>query len=174
MTARQRTAHNEPHRSKPASQASHFPVFPTLQWTGALLGEAEVLLAQPLQRLVLSDLHTRAHVAVSVHEESESARQMFAAGQKERFQQRRSEGFTSFLMDSITRPIRASNSENGSGSVLQVLQDTAPEDALVAEREQLLASLWGWKQNMDDTHRASRKVEINRSSCFKEPEGPKL
>lgn len=43
-----------------------------------------MLLAQPLQRLVLSDLHARAHVAVSVHEESESARQMFAAGQNER------------------------------------------------------------------------------------------
>lgn len=28
-------------------------------------------------------------------------------------------------MDSITRLIRASNSENGSGSVLQVLQDAA-------------------------------------------------
>lgn len=84
MTARRRTAQNEPHRAKPASERSPFLVFPTLQWTRALLGEAEVLLAQPLQRLVLSDLHTRAHVAVSVHEESESARQMFAAGQNER------------------------------------------------------------------------------------------
>lgn len=49
-------------------------------------------------------------------------------------------------MDSITHLIRASDSENGSGSVLQilqVLQDTGPEHALAAEREQLLASLLG-------------------------------
>lgn len=46
-------------------------------------------------------------------------------------------------MDAITRLIRASNSENASSSVLQVLQDTGPEDALAAEREQLLASLLG-------------------------------
>lgn len=51
----------------------------TLQGAGTLLGQAEVLLAQPLQRLVLGDLHARAHVAVAVHEEGESAGQVFAA-----------------------------------------------------------------------------------------------
>lgn len=43
-----------------------------------------MLLAQPLQRLMLSDLHTGAHVAVSVHKEGECARQVLAAGIKER------------------------------------------------------------------------------------------
>lgn len=38
-----------------------------------------MLLAQPLERLVLSDLHTCAYVAVAVHEEGESTRQVFAA-----------------------------------------------------------------------------------------------
>lgn len=38
-----------------------------------------MLLAQPLERLVLRDLHTCAHVAVAVHEEGESTRQVFAA-----------------------------------------------------------------------------------------------
>lgn len=52
--------------------------FATLQGTGALLGEAEVLLGQPLQGLVLGDLHARAHVAVAVHEEGESAGQVLA------------------------------------------------------------------------------------------------
>lgn len=80
MTAGRRRIH-ELHNSqgkKAVSNTFHFPFFPTLQWTRALLGEAEVLLAQSLQRLVLSDLHACAHVAVSVHKESESARQMFA------------------------------------------------------------------------------------------------
>lgn len=52
---------------------------PTLQGAGALLGKAEMLFAQSLKRLVLSDLHTRAHVAVAVYEEGESARQVLAA-----------------------------------------------------------------------------------------------
>lgn len=52
---------------------------PTLEGAGALLDEAEVLLAQSLQRLVLSNLHACAHVAVAVHEEGERARQMLAA-----------------------------------------------------------------------------------------------
>lgn len=51
---------------------------PTLQGAGALLREAEVLLAQSLQRLVLSDLHARAHVAVAMHEEGERARKVLA------------------------------------------------------------------------------------------------
>lgn len=38
-----------------------------------------MLLTQPLERLMLSDLHARAHVAVAVHEEGESAGQVFAA-----------------------------------------------------------------------------------------------
>lgn len=38
-----------------------------------------MLLAQPLERLVLSDLHTCAYVAVAVHEEGESTREVFAA-----------------------------------------------------------------------------------------------
>lgn len=50
-----------------------------MQGAGALLGQAEMLLAQSLERLMLSDLHTRAHVAVAVHEEGESAGQVFAA-----------------------------------------------------------------------------------------------
>lgn len=52
-----------------------------MQGAGALLGEAEMLLAQSLERLMLSDLHARAHVAVAVYEEGESARQVFAAWQ---------------------------------------------------------------------------------------------
>lgn len=52
---------------------------PTLQGAGALLGETEMLLAQTLERLMLSDLHTRAHVAVAVHEEGECARQVLTA-----------------------------------------------------------------------------------------------
>lgn len=38
-----------------------------------------MLLAQPLERLVLSDLHARAYVAVAVHEEGERTREVFAA-----------------------------------------------------------------------------------------------
>lgn len=55
-----------------------------MQGTGALLGEAEVLFGQPLQGLVLGDLHARAHVAVAVHEEGESAGQVLAERQKKR------------------------------------------------------------------------------------------
>lgn len=39
-----------------------------------------MLLAQSLQRLVLGDLHTRAHVAVTVYKEGEGAGQVLAAG----------------------------------------------------------------------------------------------
>lgn len=42
------------------------------------MGNAEVLLTQPLQRLVLSDLHTGAHIAVAVYKEVEGTRQMLA------------------------------------------------------------------------------------------------
>lgn len=55
-----------------------------------------MLFAQPLERLVLSDLHTCAHVAVAVHEEGESARQVFAAWWKRLWIQ-----FTLFKRDSI-------------------------------------------------------------------------
>ncbi|TNN59876.1 hypothetical protein EYF80_029925 [Liparis tanakae] len=48
---------------------------PTLQGAGVLLGEADVFLVQPLKRLMLSDLHTCAHVAVPVYEEGERTRQ---------------------------------------------------------------------------------------------------
>lgn len=41
-----------------------------------------MVLAQPLKRLVLSDLHACAHVAISMHEEGERARQVFAAWRK--------------------------------------------------------------------------------------------
>lgn len=54
---------------------------PTLQGAGALLGKAEMLLAQTLEWLMLSDLHARAHVAVAVHEEGERTRQVLAAWQ---------------------------------------------------------------------------------------------
>lgn len=50
----------------------------TLQGAGALLGQAEVLLGQPLQGLVLGDLHACAHVAVAMHEEGERAGQVLA------------------------------------------------------------------------------------------------
>lgn len=56
----------------------------TLQGAGALLSEAEVLFTQSLQRLVLGNLHARAHIAVAVHEEGESAGQVFAAWQRQR------------------------------------------------------------------------------------------
>lgn len=62
----------------------HSQCVATLQGAGALLGKAEMLFAQSLQRLVLSDLHARAHVAVAVYEEGESARQVFAARQDKR------------------------------------------------------------------------------------------
>lgn len=52
---------------------------PTLQGAGALLGKAEMLLAQTLEWLMLSDLHARAHVAVAMHEEGECTRQVLAA-----------------------------------------------------------------------------------------------
>lgn len=55
-----------------------------MQGAGALLGETEMLLAQSLERLMLSDLHTRAHIAVTVYEEGECARQVLAASQMER------------------------------------------------------------------------------------------
>lgn len=42
-----------------------------------------MLLAQSLQRLMLRDLHTCAHVAVTVHEEGKSTRQVFTAWKKE-------------------------------------------------------------------------------------------
>lgn len=58
--------------------------FATLQGTGALLGEAEVLFGQALQGLVLGDLHARAHVAVAVHEEGESAGQVLAKTRKKK------------------------------------------------------------------------------------------
>lgn len=51
---------------------------PTLQRVGALLGETEVLLAQSLEGLVLSDLHAGAHVAIAVDEEGERAGQVLA------------------------------------------------------------------------------------------------
>lgn len=71
-------------------------------------------------------------------------------------------------MDSIARLIRASNSENGSGSVLQ---DTGPEDALAAERQQLLASLLGLEAKCGRYSSSVQERGENRSSCFKEPEG---
>ena len=54
--------------------------FSTLQRAVVLLCEAEMLLIQPLKRLMLSDLHTCAHVAVAVHEKCECTRQVLAAG----------------------------------------------------------------------------------------------
>lgn len=50
-----------------------------MQGAGALLGEAQVLLPQSLERLMLSDLHARAHVAVAVHEEGERTGQVLTA-----------------------------------------------------------------------------------------------
>ncbi len=52
---------------------------PTLQGAGALLGEAQMLLAQSLERLMLSNLHTCAHVAVAMYEEGECAGQVLTA-----------------------------------------------------------------------------------------------
>lgn len=49
-----------------------------MQGAGALLGEAEVLLAESLKRLMLSNLHTRAHIAVAVYKEGERAGQVLA------------------------------------------------------------------------------------------------
>lgn len=43
----------------------------TLQGSGALLGETEMLFAQALERLMLGDLHTCAHIAVAVYKERE-------------------------------------------------------------------------------------------------------
>lgn len=57
---------------------------PTLQGAGALLREAEVLLAESLEGLVLGDLHARAHVAVPVNEEGERAWQVLAANKGKR------------------------------------------------------------------------------------------
>lgn len=53
---------------------------PTLQGAGVLLGEADIFLVQSLKRLMLSDLHTCAHIAVPVYEEGECTRQVLAAG----------------------------------------------------------------------------------------------
>lgn len=52
-----------------------------MQGAGALLGEAEMLLAKSLKRLMLGDLHARADIAVAMDEESEGAGQMLAAKQ---------------------------------------------------------------------------------------------
>lgn len=60
------------------------PVASTLQGAGVLLGEAQVLLIQTLKRLVLSDLHTRAHVAVTMYKERERTGQVLAAGKETR------------------------------------------------------------------------------------------
>lgn len=60
---------------------ANFWCVPTLQGTGALLGKAEMLLAQTLERLMLSDLHASAHVAVAVHEECECTRQVLTKQQ---------------------------------------------------------------------------------------------
>lgn len=46
---------------------------PTLEGTGRLLSQSEVLLRQVIDGLVLVDLHTRAHVALTMQEEGEGA-----------------------------------------------------------------------------------------------------
>jgi len=50
----------------------------TLERAGGLLGQCQVLLAQVVYGLVLVDLHTGAHITVSMQEEREGARQVFS------------------------------------------------------------------------------------------------
>lgn len=49
-----------------------------MEWAGGLLGQCQVLLAQVVHWLVLVDLHTGAHITVSMQEERERARQVFS------------------------------------------------------------------------------------------------
>lgn len=55
----------------------------TLEWAGGLLGQRQVLLAQMVHGLVLVDLHTGAHIAVSMQEKRERARQVFSEKERE-------------------------------------------------------------------------------------------
>lgn len=61
--------------SQSCSQSNHSVVdrTPTLEGAGRLLSQSEVLLGQMVDRLVLVDLHTGAHVALAVQEEGEGA-----------------------------------------------------------------------------------------------------
>lgn len=56
----------------------------TLKWAGGLLSQCQVVLAQVVHRLVLVDLHAGAHIAVSMQEECEGARQVFSENDKDR------------------------------------------------------------------------------------------
>lgn len=56
----------------------------TLEWAGGLLGQCQVILAQVVHGLVLVDLHAGAHIAVSMQEEREGARQVFSENDKDR------------------------------------------------------------------------------------------
>jgi len=55
-----------------------------LERAGGLLGQCQVLLAQVVYGLVLVDLHTGAHITVSMQEEREGARQVFSEYERER------------------------------------------------------------------------------------------
>lgn len=55
-----------------------------MEWAGGLLGQCQVLLAQVVHGLVLVDLHTGAHITVSMQEEREGARQVFSKKERER------------------------------------------------------------------------------------------
>ncbi len=55
---------------------------PTLEGAGRLLSHSEVLLRQMVHGLVLVDLHTGAHVALTVQEEGEGAGQVLTVRKK--------------------------------------------------------------------------------------------
>lgn len=63
-----------------------------MHWCDRGLCEADVVLCDVVGRLVLGDLHTRAHVALPVEEEGEGARQALAGGRKTEHKQKTLEG----------------------------------------------------------------------------------
>lgn len=53
-----------------------------MEGRGGRLCHLDVLLSDQVDGLVLRDLHTRAHIALSVQEEREGTRQVLTAGQR--------------------------------------------------------------------------------------------
>ncbi len=66
---------------------------PTLEGTGGLLSQSEVLLRQMVDRLVLVDLHTGAYVALSMQEEGEGAGKVLTARKRRKRERERDESF---------------------------------------------------------------------------------
>lgn len=79
----------------------------TLHWCDGGLREADVALGDVVGRLVLGNLHARAHVALAVEEEGEGARQALAGDTGQRAQQ---ENVNVTATRPVTRVIRGLHS----------------------------------------------------------------